>query len=135
MKINFEFDGNLSEAIRTLGNEQIPKSRREMVNALTQQTLETTRRETPIDTGRSRAAWSSALTQAGQNGSASGAASEEGHAVQSETATISATSSTNRVPYIAYLEYGTSKMAPFAMVRKSLAKVISQISHLFRIHN
>lgn len=29
----------------------------------------------------------------------------------------------NRVPYIGFLEYGTSKKAPVAMVQKSLARI------------
>jgi hypothetical protein len=36
------------------------------------------------------------------------------------------------VHYISYLEYGTSRMAPFAMVRSALLQLQTRLSQLFR---
>ena len=133
MKIEFEIDGNVREKLSTLRDEHVSRARREMLDDLTREVLTNTISENPIDTGRSRRGWRSALSQVGGAAGAQAGDAGEGIFTRTETDSTTANSATNTVPYIVFLEYGTSKMAPFAMLRKSLAKALSRIPNLFRL--
>lgn len=96
---------------------------------------------TPVDTGRTRRAWRTALGQLdgaagdGPGGSSAGNDTHrnEGHLSRSDGEHQTEIAAGNSVPYVRYLEYGTSKMAPFAMVRRALRRISQRISSLFTL--
>jgi len=63
------------------------------------------RADTPVDTGRAQSGWYNKVEvkQLGDTGEIE-----------------------NQVPYIGWLEFGTQKMDPFAMVRTNMARVTSK---------
>lgn len=132
MHIQFEIDDRTSGRVQQLLREGIPASRQQLVASIGEIVLQRTAEQNPVKTGRSRQAWQTAASQltgtGGQESSSGDAAAQ-----LTQEATRTTISATNHVPYIGYLEYGTSRMAPFAMLRSSLAGVLSQIATLFRL--
>jgi hypothetical protein len=55
-----------------------------------------------------------------------------GSVERGEQESMTEAAATNAVRYVKYLEYGTSKMAAFAMVRRALASVQQQVGRWFR---
>jgi hypothetical protein len=139
MRISVQIDGDLRR-LKELAEYQVSDARRRMVERGMEATLESTIRLNPVETGRSRAAWKAALDQLRgsslENAVASGAVAEGmasgslDHQHESNTTTISAT---NAVGYVPFLEYGTSRMTPFQMVRRSLAAVRGVITSCFQL--
>jgi len=140
MRISVQIDGEGLRRLRELAEYEVPDARRRMVERGMEATLESTIQLNPVETGRSRAAWKAALDQLRGGGfdasAASGpvgegmAAGSLDHQHDSNTTTISAT---NSVSYVPFLEYGTSRMTPFQMVRRSLAAVRSVITSWFQL--
>lgn len=140
MRISVQIDGGDLRRLKDLAEYQIPDARRRMVERGMDATLESTIQLNPIETGRSRAAWKAALDQLhGESNVAAGAGGPiaEGvargsldHQHESNTTMISAT---NAVSYVPFLEYGTSRMTPFQMVRRSLAAVRTVITSWFQL--
>jgi hypothetical protein len=140
MRISVQIDGEGLRRLKDLAEYEVPDARRRMVERGMEATLESTISLNPVETGRSRAAWKAALDQL--RGSSFGAAATSGpvaegtasgsleHQHDSNTTTISAT---NAVSYVPFLEYGTSRMTPFQMVRRSLAAVRSVIASWFQL--
>jgi hypothetical protein len=83
-------------------------------------------KDTPVDTGRARNSW---LTSVGTP--ATGTTNPNNKAGADALAGISGSLGkltdtvylTNNVEYIGHLEYGTTKMAPFAMVRRNIERI------------
>lgn len=134
MKLEFEIDGQLPEALEQLRENGVQSARESLINDLARETLQATHDGNPVATGRSQAGWSAALAQLGGTG-ASGTVSSEGQASRTDTDESTSITATNSVPYITFLEYGTSKMPPVAMLRSALASVIGRIPQLFRIES
>ncbi len=140
MRIQFQIDGGDLRRLKDLAEYQVPDARRRMVERGMEATLESTIQLNPVDTGRSRAAWKAALDQLrGQsNASAQGSGPiAEGmgrgsldHQHDETTTTISAA---NGVSYVPFLEYGTSRMTPYQMARRSLAAVRGVIARWFEL--
>jgi hypothetical protein len=140
MRITFQIDGDGLRSLRDLAAYKVPDARRRMVERGMEAALESTIQLNPVETGRSRAAWKAALDQLrGDNGGLSGASGPvaEGtargslrHEHQETTTTVSAM---NAVSYVPFLEYGTSRMTPFQMVRRSLAAVRGVIAGWFQL--
>lgn len=139
MRIEFQIEGRGVSLLRELARSRVPEARRRMVVQGMQATLERTMALNPVDTGRSRAAWQAALAQL-QGGNTSGGGGGPvaegaalGWAAQEHGERTSEVSATNGVSYVPFLEYGTSRMAPFQMVRRSLAVVRGMIAAWFRL--
>ena len=132
MKLEFELDSQLRDALEELRDDGVAAARRTLVTDLTREVLQATHDTNPVATGRSQSAWGAALSQLGDTGS-DAAGNGEGQLELAEDDQVTVISATNSVPYITFLEYGTSKMPPFAMLRSSLAAVLGRISQLFRI--
>jgi hypothetical protein len=85
-------------------------------------------RDTPVDTGRARNNW---LTSVGAPvfGTPNAPNKSGADAMAGATGNLGkltdTTYLTNNVEYIGHLEYGTPKMAPFAMVRRNMARIVS----------
>lgn len=143
MQLTIEIDDQVSARLQELAESDLPESRRRLVQDATREALQRTIEMNPVDTGRSRAAWVAALTQAGgspppgwrgphpQGGAIAQGASLGGLEPSDEGDTTSLTAR-NQVQYVAFLEYGTSRMSPFAMVRRALAFTQQRVRSLFR---
>jgi hypothetical protein len=142
MNIRIEIDERVSQRFDELSRDKLREARRDMVEEALRQTLGDTIRVNPVDTGRSRAAWVSALRQLGASppdgwqGSHpdAGAISQgagRGLLEIADEESRSAASAVNAVDYVGYLEYGTSRMAPFAMARQALLRVQQSVAALF----
>lgn len=95
------------------------------------ETLAVTSSNNPVATGRSRAAWDAARMKLSTSGNSS--SSSEGHLNRTTAADTTELQATNLVPYISYLEYGTSKTAPVAMVRRALMQMAQSAGSLFTL--
>ncbi len=129
MSLEFEIEDNLTDAIKRFMEHELPTARQELVNEIAADVLSQTADANPVATGRSQNAWLAAAQQL------SGGRSQEGEGrltTSHEEATTLVTAS-NDVPYVHYLEYGTSKMAPVAMLRQALTGVIGRISGMFHL--
>lgn len=140
MRLTIEIDNAASEALRKVSRDAVGEARRRMVDQGMQAALESTIRLNPVRTGRSRAAWSAALSQlegdsrpaaVGDGPIAEGVARASAGRV--ETSMMTEARATNAVGYVPFLEYGTSRMSPFAMVRTSLAVVQRVVGQWFRL--
>ncbi len=117
MNIQMTMDGDAIERLRDLAETGVSEARRRMVEQGMKATLESTIELNPVETGRSRAAWQAAL----------------GHLDIQHDAESTTASATNSVSYVPFLEYGTSRQAPFQMVRRSLAAVREWIASRFHL--
>jgi hypothetical protein len=140
MRIQISVDGDGIERLKDLARYRVPDARRRMVELGMEKALESTVSLNPVDTGRSRAAWKSALDQlqgqANTAGPSSGPLAEgrsQGSLREEHAAETTGIAATNAVSYVPLLEYGTSRMTPFAMVRKSLMTIRSVIVTWFRL--
>lgn len=143
MRLVIEIDDQVSAKLDELAEEGLPKARRRLVQDAMREALGRTIELNPVDTGRSRAAWATALTQAGGNpppgwrgprpeagAIAEGAAL--GELIDEDDGDVTSMTAANAVRYVTFLEYGTSRMAPFAMLRRALAAVQGRVRALFR---
>jgi len=142
MRIEFGVQGDAAEKLRELAGSRLANARREMVRAAMVEALQQTIQRNPVDTGRSRAAWASSLEElggtlpAGWEGPHPSAIDEGlglGRLDMNESASSSEIQSVSEVSYLSALEYGTSRMAPFAMVRSSLAIIAGRLRELFSL--
>lgn len=136
MKVEINLDDEVSPQLRVLLRNKVPTARKQMETRIAGDVLSQTADSNPVQTGRSRAGWLAAAGSIGSNlddGAILPTGEGEGSATLSEDEQVTSIRATNEVPYIAYLEYGTSRMAPFAMLRQSLARVISRIQQYFQL--
>jgi len=85
-------------------------------------------RDTPVDTGRARNNWLTSIKApaAGTPNPPSKSAADALSAAAGPLGKLGDDAYlTNNVEYIGYLEYGTPKMAPFVMVRRNMARIVS----------
>lgn len=83
-------------------------------------------RDTPVDTGRARNNWLTSVANpaAGTPNSPAKGGGDALGAINNNLGKLNdAVFLTNNVEYIGHLEYGTTKMAPFAMVRRNMARI------------
>lgn len=142
VQLRVELENRASERLDSLGGRELSDARRRLVERAMQEALLETLRVNPVDTGRSRAAWAAAVRQMGvdvpsdwRGPHSHAAAISEGAArgaiTRADGESTTAVSAQNSVRYVGFLEYGTRKMAPFAMVRRALARVQQQLSRWF----
>jgi hypothetical protein len=134
MTIQIEIDDVATPALRELINQTIPNARQEMVNQIAADVLNQTAQENPVSSGRSRAGWTAAAQRLPGATTTVSSTDGEGTLVSNHERNTSSVTATNHVPYIAFLEYGTSKMAPFSMLRQALAGVIGRLNNMFRFN-
>ncbi len=106
--------------------DQVGARTDQFVRAFTLELAQRISRRTPVDTGFLRGSWFATVNGAG---APAGGPRTPGGASQQLEATLSATklgdviSLDNDAHYAPYVEFGTSRMAPRAMVRTTLAEV------------
>lgn len=142
MQMEIRMRGNAANYVRQLAGRQLASARTNLVREAMDQTLQATIEENPVATGRSRAAWVRALEElggappAGWEG-ATPWGTEEGRQLgalaRDESEDQSSVTAINAVHYVTFLEYGTSRRAPVAMVRRSLAQVARRLAEWFRL--
>ncbi|MCA9079316.1 MAG: hypothetical protein KDA58_02105, partial [Planctomycetaceae bacterium] len=103
--------------LEQLAHTDLPAARMRLTQDLLDKTLRQTADLNPVRTGRCRAAWLKARE----------------HMTFTESPDSTSAAATNAVPYVTHLEYGTSRMRPFAMLRRALAQVRQHVSRLFRL--
>ncbi len=145
MRIDVLVTDSLTPAIRQFASRQLPQRRDAATESTLRDTLTDVVRLTPVETGRSRAAWVASLEELGgrppagwqgpqPTGEVEGRSA--GQLTRQYTQDTSEAVAENRVAYVPFLEYGTSRMSPFAMVRASLVqarqRLMDRLQRLFR---
>jgi hypothetical protein len=145
MRLEITSNDAVTPAIRRFVRSKLPDLRRQAVEHALREALAEAVRLNPVDTARSRAAWAASLEQLGgvppagwrgahptaeAEGRAAAALSREQDLDRSTAAASSA------VPYVPLLEYGTSRLGPFAMVRTGLRRarrgLIDRLRRIFQ---
>ncbi|MFO1022583.1 MAG: hypothetical protein U0903_18085 [Planctomycetales bacterium] len=139
LRIKFESDaGEVAERMRRWGTDDVLRRREEFVRGATEFAVNQAVERTPVREARARGSWVKSLVELGGvppadwEGSHPNAAAviegeESGDVTHSSQSTLTEYRVTSRVRYINYLEYGTRKMDPFAMVRESLAATAEMV--------
>lgn len=135
MSIQIEIDDAATSALKELLNQKIPNARQEMVNQIAADVLNQTAQENPVSSGRSRAGWTAAAQRLPGATTTDSTTGGEGTMTTNHDRNTTSVAATNQVPYIAFLEYGTSKMAPFSMLRQALAGVLGRLNSMFRLNS
>lgn len=127
MRLDIQVDKQqLIDRLESFSTDELPQQRQEGVQKTADALLQSTIDLNPVRSGRSRAGW-----EAARESLVSGQSGAEGKASVMSDADTTEIRATNHVEYVHYLEYGTSRMAPFAMVRRSIRNVISMLPNLF----
>ncbi len=132
MKLEFTIDTGILQEIDTWTNDLLPQKRQELIKKSMQSTLADILQNTPVETGRTKNAWQQAANSASSE-TGTGNAKSEGTSTTSHGEDITEATATNAVPYISYLEYGTSKMPPFATIRNALLNVRLSVASYFNL--
>jgi hypothetical protein len=144
MQIEFRLEGDAVERIRDLAGEPVDLARQTLSEQALRAALTQIVASNPVETGRSRGAWVESLEQlggtpaAGWEGSQPTAVEEgrrQGQLLSQQLSGRTVLSAVNGVSYVRYLEYGTSRMAPFAMVRRSLRSLVPRLGDWFRLRS
>lgn len=131
MRFDVHISNPLTPAVQRFTRDRLPDLRRDLVEATLRDTLTETVRLNPVDTARSRAAWVASLEQlggrppAGWQGphpTAEAAGRAAGSLVREHSLDHSSAAAANAITYVPFLEYGTARHTPFAMVRTALAR-------------
>ena len=132
IKLEIEIEADrLIQRLSSIRDDKLPENRRRMIEDVTREALRRTIVRNPVDTGRSRSAWVTGLEGLGgiapvgwKGAHPDPAAISEGSGRSSHSLRDSSQRTeiqvSNAVRYIAFLELGTRKMAPFQMVRRTL---------------
>lgn len=142
MRMRFEVENRVGARLERAAGRELSEARRGMVEEAMKAALTETLQRNPVDTGRSRAAWGAALRQLGgelpadwggsqANGAAMAEGAARGSLERSDHESTTGVSASNGVPYVGFLEYGTRRMAPFAMVRRALLSVQQRVGRWF----
>lgn len=124
-----DFDRDL----RVFAQVKVPSDHADAVKKVAMQVLTGVVNKTPVDTGRARSNWMTAVNAVPSNTvEISAALSREQAAAESisrgagvidSAKPFSSISIANNLPYIGVLEFGGSKQAPQGMVRTTLAEL------------
>ncbi|WP_437186941.1 hypothetical protein SH668x_000312 [Planctomicrobium sp. SH668] len=142
MRIEIDVTGDAPERIRELAQQSASEARERLIEDAMALTLTSVIMRNPVDTARSRAAWVQSLEElgrvppAGWEGPHPIAVSEGrrlGTLKKMDSTDVTQINATNSVDYVRFLEYGSSRTAPFAMVRAALQRITHSLSHLFRL--
>ena len=129
--MRIQIENTASPKLRKIASRTLSDARAEMTRKLAAKAISTTADLNPVRTGRSRQAWLNALRSLNQQGQSNQAS--EGHSTSQSTPDQTEITATNNVEYVSYLEYGTSLMSPFAMVRNSLLQTLRFASTFFKL--
>lgn len=124
-----DFDRDL----RVFAQVLVPSDHADAVKKVAMQVLAGVVNKTPVDTGRARSNWMTAVNAVPSNTveistslspqQASAESINRGAGIIDSAKPFSSISIANNLPYIGVLEYGGSKKAPSGMVRVTLAEL------------
>lgn len=103
-------------------NQLIP-FRQRLVRKTARKLLQRIAQLTPVDTGRAQSSWLLAAQQL-QPETAANTATPDLQITEGSIGSLSIITIVNQVPYMPFLELGTSRMSPFAMIRRALLEQI-----------
>lgn len=103
-------------------NQLIP-FRQRLVRKTARKLLQRIAQLTPVDTGRAQSSWLLAAQQL-QPETAANTATPDLQITEGSIGSLSIITIVNQVPYMPFLELGTSQMSPFAMIRRALLEQI-----------
>ena len=127
MQLKVQIDKQqLMDRLESFADDDLPQIRQQGVQRTADAVLQSTRDLNPVRSSRSRAGWDAA-----RESLLSGQGSRDGDATMTNDQDTTNIRATNYVEYVHHLEFGTSKMPPFAMLRRSIRKVISMLPNLF----
>jgi hypothetical protein len=141
MQMDIRVSGDAAEDLRQLAGARLDRARQELMRESMIESLQEIIMGNPVDTARSRAAWVSSLEglggspPSGWEGAHPTAIAEgrgRGKFSLQDSQGQTRVTADNSVDYVALLEYGTSRSAPYAMVRRALTHVAGRVSSLFR---
>lgn len=145
MRIHIEIIDNVTSAARRFVSATLPQRRREAVESALRETLAEVIVLNPVETARSRAAWVGSLEELGGTAPANwqgphptqdAEGRTAGRLIRQHEPDTSSVSASNAVSYVPLLEYGTSRLSPFAMARRALwltrERTLGRLSRLFR---
>jgi hypothetical protein len=139
MRVSVE-GGGLRERVAEM-RRGVVAGRRRLVSGLADALRRRAAELTPVRTGRARRGWGAEDAALGQGSPTPAGPAGDGELLSSGEASTGGESSTrteesgavtsteieNRVPYIGYLEYGTRRVKPRAMVRRALSEVAAAL--------
>ncbi|HSG69108.1 MAG TPA: hypothetical protein VLA12_01765 [Planctomycetaceae bacterium] len=105
---------NLQRELLVLRRRKLPRFRTSLIQRVMEQAVDATRDRTPVETGEARDGW------------------DQSNIESIEQSEMSERKLTNRVEHVIYLEYGTRRMEPREMVRRSLAEAAQLVHELAR---
>ncbi|HWL09536.1 MAG TPA: hypothetical protein VNQ76_14095 [Planctomicrobium sp.] len=144
MKLTVQVTGEAEQRLHEFHENQVQPACHNLIRNAMIQSLQAIITENPVETGRSRAAWVEALQQlggippAGWEGSHPTAIDDgrqKGNGTLVDGTAFTQATASNGVDYVRYLEYGTSRISPFAMVRRSLQRQREQLAGMFELQN
>lgn len=135
MQVRMEVDSSRAKAWLTEWQGRVRARRPAITREIAGLVLGRVMERNPVDTGRSRAAWGAAGSQVGLSTGTGSQEPGDGIGRVEEHEQQTRLEFENRVNYVPFLEYGTSRMAARAMVRGALAssrdEMRSQLSAVF----
>lgn len=111
--------GNLSRLSARSAHSLPPATR----SSDSQKLLQRIAQLTPVDTGRAQSSWLLAAQQL-QPETAANTATPDLQITEGNIGSLSTITIVNQVPYMPFLELGTSQMSPFAMIRRAILEQI-----------
>lgn len=136
LNVSVEVDSATTEKLETYRATDVPDYRRRVTRGVMREVLRRTIIRHPVDTGRSRSAWSAALKQlggtpppgpVGHSPEAIAEGARLAEVSETETATHTELRAANGVSYVPVLEYGGRSQAGRRMVRRSLDEVRTRL--------
>lgn len=115
IRMTARLSGDAASRLRSHAMSTAPASRVSLADRLADQAKEDTVGGTPVDTGRLKRAW------------------QDAEIIADDGRSVSSRRTSNSVPYVGYVEYGTRRMAPRLVVRRALQKAAEAAATLFRL--
>lgn len=103
--------------------DQLIPFRLRLVRQTARKLLQRIAQLTPVDTGRAQSSWLLAAQQL-QPETAANTSTPDLQITEGSIGSLSTITIVNQVPYMPFLELGTSQMSPFAMIRRALLEQI-----------
>jgi len=120
IELRVRVDGSLlQESLEDLRKRRTPRFRQKLTQRVLEQVVERVVARHPVETGRARDAWLSALSQirSGTSGNSKDARSD-----RTDERDRTSVEVTNEIDYVVYLENGTRRMHPFHMVGRAMSE-------------
>lgn len=125
MRPRIAISPGLATRLRRHARQTAVQSRRRLSDDLRQHALAELTRSTPVRTGRLRRSWSDAA----------GGGGDDALVDETDAVGVSERTATSTVPYVGYVEYGTSRQRPQRLAAAALRVARSVAAALFRLRD